>query len=143
MPLKVKKLHPDAKILSYAHEGDAGMDLYVPERVELAAGERKSIPIGIAVEIPEGFVGLIWDKSGLSHKFGIKTFGGVIDAGYRGEICVGMMNLSTAPYVFEKGNKIAQLLIQPIEHPEVVEVATSEELTSTSRGQGGFGSTGK
>lgn len=143
MPLKVKKLHPDAKIPSYAHAGDAGMDLYVPERVELAAGERKSIPIGIAMEIPDGFVGLIWDKSGLSHKFGIKTFGGVIDAGYRGEICIGMMNLSTTAYVFEKGNKIAQILIQPVEHPEVVEVAADEELTSTSRGRGGFGSTGK
>ncbi len=140
MEVKIKKLHPDAKIPHFAHHGDAGMDLYVPERVEIAPGERKSVPVGLAMEIPFGYVGLIWDKSGLSHKHGLKGFGGVIDCGYRGEVCVGVMNLSTTLYVFEKGHKIAQMLIQPIEHPAITEV---EELSLSERGEGGFGSTGK
>ena len=140
MQLKIKKLHPDAKIPHFAHEGDAGLDLYVPETLELAAGERKSIPLGLAFEIPAGYVGLLWDKSGISHKHGIKSFGGVIDAGYRGEVSVGLMNLSDKPYTFEKGHKIIQLLIQPIEHPEIVE---TDELAPSQRGEGGFGSTGK
>jgi dUTP pyrophosphatase len=140
MTIKVKKLHPDARIPDFAHPGDAGMDLYVPEAVDLLPGERKTIPLGLAFEIPFGYVGLMWDKSGLSHKFGIKSYGGVIDSGYRGEICAGIMNLSDKPYHLEKGHKIIQLLIQPVEHPTVIE---SEELSSTERGQGGFGSTGK
>jgi dUTP pyrophosphatase len=140
MILKIKKLHPDAKIPEFAHDGDAGMDLYVPETVSLKPGERKSIPLGLAFEIPPGYVGLMWDKSGLSHKHGLKTFGGVIDAGYRGEVHAGIMNLSDTLYIFEKGHKIVQLLIQPIEHPTIAEV---EELSSSERGAGGFGSTGK
>ncbi|MEY2664758.1 MAG: hypothetical protein RIT04_566 [Candidatus Parcubacteria bacterium] len=140
MKLHAKKLHPDARIPSFAHVGDAGLDLYTPETISLAPGERKSISTGIALEIPEGYVGLIWDKSGLSHKHGIKTLGGVIDSGYRGEIGVGVVNLSDETYVFEKGHKVCQLLIQPVAHPEIVEVA---DLSETARGVGGFGSTGK
>lgn len=140
MKLKIKKIHPDAKVPSFAHPGDAGLDLYIPEAVELKPGERKSLPLGLAFEIPDGYVGLMWDKSGLSHKHGIKTFGGVIDAGYRGEIHVGVMNLSDTAYTFEKGHKIVQILIQPVEHPKIVEV---DELSPTKRGHGGFGSTGK
>lgn len=116
------------------------MDLYTVEPVELNPGERKSIPLGIAIEIPAGYVGLIWDKSGLSHKYGIKHFGGVIDSGYRGEIHAGVMNLSDAYFKFEKGHKIAQLLIQKVEHADFVSV---ERLSDTARGEGGFGSTGK
>mgnify|MGYP001616430792 FL=1 len=116
------------------------MDLFAIDALEMAPMERKSIPIGIAVEIPDGYVGLIWDKSGLSHKYGIKVFGGVVDAGYRGEICVGLMNLSDKHFKFEKGHKIAQLLIQKIEHVEFKEV---KKLNDTSRGDGGFGSSGK
>ena len=140
MKLKIKKIHPGAQIPHYAHSGDAGLDLYVPERVTLMPGERKSVALGLAVEIPEGFVGLLWDKSGPSHLHGIKTFGGVIDCGYRGEIHTGIMNLSDKSYVFEKGHKIVQLLIQKVEQPEVVEV---KKLSQTKRGVGGFGSTGK
>lgn len=140
MKLKIKKIHKNATIPSFAHPGDAGMDLHVPEQVEIKAGERKSIPLGLAFEIPEGYVGLMWDKSGLSHKHGIKTFGGVIDSGYRGEVHAGVMNLSTETYVFEKGHKITQLVIQKVEHPEIVEV---EELSSSVRGHGAFGSSGK
>ena len=140
MRLKIKKLHSKAVVPHYAHAGDAGMDLYVPERATLLPGERKSIPLGLALEIPEGYAGLMWDKSGLSHSHGIKTFGGVIDSGYRGEIHAGVMNLSDKSYVFEAGHKIVQLLIQKIEHPEVLEV---KKLSGSERGKGGFGSTGK
>ncbi len=110
MKIKIKKIHPDAIIPKYAHPGDAGMDLYTVEAFELEPSERKSIPLGISIEIPEGYVGLMWDKSGLSHKYGIKTFGGVIDSGYRGEIHAGVMNLSDKYFKFEKGQKIIQLL---------------------------------
>jgi dUTP pyrophosphatase len=140
MKIKIKKLHPDAKIPQYAHAGDAGMDLFTVEQFELEPGERKSIPLGLAMEIPEGYVGLIWDKSGLSHKYGIKSFGGVVDSGYRGEIHAGVMNLSDKYFSFEKGHKIAQLLIQKIEQAEFKEV---EELSDSDRGEGRFGSTGK
>lgn len=139
MKIKIKKLHPDAQIPKHAHMTDAGLDLFAIDAFEMKASERKSIPLGIAVEIPEGYVGLIWDKSGLSHKYGIKTFGGVIDSGYRGEIHVGLMNLSEESFKFEKGHKVAQLLIQKVEHVEFDEV---EKLTDTERGEGGFGSTG-
>jgi dUTP pyrophosphatase len=86
MQLKFKKLHPDAKIPSYAYVGDAGLDLYIPEDFLFKQGDRKSIPLGIAIEIPEGYVGILFDKSGLSHKHGLKSYGGIIDSGYRGEI---------------------------------------------------------
>ena len=112
MKIKIKKLHADAKLPTYAHVNDAGMDLYCLDEFEMKPGERKSISVGIAVEIPDGYVGLIWDKSGLSHKYGIKNFGGVIDAGYRGEVHVGLMNLSNESFKFEKGHKLAQMLIQ-------------------------------
>lgn len=140
MQLKIKKVHSDAQLPHFAHSNDAGMDLFVPESVSLKSGERKSVPLGIACEIPDGYVGIIFDKSGVSHKHGLKTFGGVIDAGYRGEIHVGIMNLSNADYIFEKGHKIAQLLIQRVEHPVIVEV---DELSPAERGEQGFGSTGK
>ena len=140
MELKIKKIHPDAHLPEYAHAGDAGMDLYVPERVTLLPGERKSVGLGFALEIPDGYVGLIWDKSGLSHTHGIKSFGGVIDSGYRGEVHAGVMNLSDRSYVFEKGHKIAQLLIQKIEHPKIVKV---KNLSKSDRGVKGFGSSGK
>ena len=140
MKLKIKRLHKDAIIPKYAHDDDAGMDLYCVEDFNMAPWERKSIPIGLAMEIPKGHVGLVWDKSGLSHKFGLKTFGGVIDAGFRGEICIGIMNISDKPFHFEKGHKIAQILIQKIEHVDIKEVT---KLSETKRGQKGFGSTGK
>ena len=140
MKIKIKKIHADAKIPQFAHKGDAGMDLYVPETVHLGPGERKSVPLGLAFEIPDGYVGIMSDKSGVSHKHGIKTFGGVIDSCYRGEIHAGVMNLSDTPYTFEKGHKIVQILIQTVECPTVVEV---EELAPSSRGEGRFGSTGK
>lgn len=140
MKLLIKKLHPDAKVPTFAHATDAGLDLCAVEPVTLAPGERKSIATGIAMAIPEGYVGLVWDKSGIAHKGGLKTLGGVIDAGYRGEIFVGLHNLADVPYTFELGNKVAQILIQKIEQPELVEV---DELPEADRGEKAFGSTGK
>lgn len=139
MQLKFKKIHPNAKIPSYAYTGDAGLDLYIPEDLIFKQGERKSIAIGIAVEIPDGYVGILFDKSGLSHKHGLKSYGGIIDAGYRGEIHVGMMNLSDKDYEFKAGDKIIQILIMPVLHAEVVEC---EELVDSERGEGAFGSSG-
>ena len=140
MKIRVKKLHPDAQIPNIAHVGDAGCDLFATESLTLKPGERGQVSTGIAMEIPLGYVGLIWDKSGISHKGGIKTLGGVIDSGYRGEFLVGVINLGKEIYTFEKGNKIAQLLIQKIETPIFEEV---KELSDTNRGGDGFGSTGK
>ncbi|MFM2357596.1 MAG: hypothetical protein RJA61_333 [Candidatus Parcubacteria bacterium] len=140
MKLKIKKLHKDAVMPKYAHEGDAGMDLFSVEEVVISPEERVQIKTGLAFEVPPGYAGLIWDKSGLSHKHGLKTLGGVFDAGYRGELLVGVINLSKEKYILEKGHKVAQMVIQKIEHPLIVEVT---ELSETKRGKGGFGSTGK
>lgn len=138
--LKIKKISENAVIPKMEHEGDAGFDLYTTETIIIAPGERKQIQTGIAMEIPTGYVGLIWEKSGLSHKAGLKTLGGVIDSGYRGEVLVGIINLSDTSYTFEVGNKVAQMIIQKIEKPQIVEVT---ELSETKRGESGFGSTGK
>lgn len=140
MKVKVKKVDPKAILPSYAHPGDAGMDIFALEQTILKPGEQKAVRTGISMEIPDGCVGLVWDKSGLAIREGLKTLGGVVDAGYRGEIMIGMINLSKKDYVLEAGHKVAQMLIQKIERPTVEEAA---ELSDTSRGQGGFGSTGK
>lgn len=140
MKLYIKKLSPQAILPGYAHPGDAGMDLYACESVTLGRGERVQVKTGIAVHIPDEHVGLVWDKSGLSHKHGLKTMGGVIDAGYRGEIMVGMVNLGDEPYTILAGHKVAQMLIQKVERVEIEEVL---DLDGSSRGEAGFGSTGK
>ena len=140
MKLKIKKLHSDAIVPKYAHHDDAGFDLFAIENVMVKKGQRAVIPTGIAMEIPEGHVGLIWDKSGLSIKFGIKTVGGVIDSTYRGEILIGVINFGENDYVFEKGHKVAQMIIQKKETVDFEEV---KELSDTKRGEDRFGSTGK
>jgi len=140
MKLKVKKLHPHAKLPTYANPHGAGMDLYALERVVAKVGEITHIRTGISVEIPEGYVGLCWDKSGLSMGHGIKVLGGVIDAGYRGELKLAVINLGPDPYVFEAGHKAMQMLIQKVENPSIIEV---EELSESIRGEWGFGSSGK
>jgi len=139
MTIKIKKLHPDAILPKYANEHDAGMDLYASESLILQPGKRKLVSTGIAMAIPQGYVGLMWDKSGIAMKYGLKTMAGVIDAGYRGEIKILVHNLSNQEYLIEKGYKIAQMLIQPIEKKQLLEV---EELDTTDRGEGGFGSSG-
>lgn len=138
--LRIKKLNPDAKLPEYALPGDAGMDLCAAETTTVAPGERVGVPSGLAFEIPEGYVGLIWDKSGLSHKHGIKTYSGVLDSGYRGELKICVTNLSQVSYTFQKGDKVAQMLIQKVERPEIIE---AEELSETKRQDRGFGSSGK
>lgn len=140
MQIKFKKLKEDAIAPNYAFEFDAGMDLFCSENTSVFVGERVQVSTGISMEIPEGYVGLIWDKSGLSHKSGLKTLGGVVDSQYRGEIKVGIINLSKEDFVFEKGQKVAQMLIQKVEQIDLLE---TENLSDTSRGDGGFGSTGK
>lgn len=139
MKLEAKKLQPDALLPARAHADDAGLDLFANEALTLEPGMRRTVKTGIALAIPTGYVGLIWDKSSIPHKWGVKTMGGVIDASYRGEIGVIMVNLSEETQKFEKGAKISQLLIQRVELPEVCEVT---ELDDTIRGEGGFGSTG-
>lgn len=138
--LKIKKLRPDAVVPTFAHPDDAGMDLYAVERVVAKPGKLTSIPTGLACQLPRGTVGLFWDKSGLSAKHGLKIMGGVIDAGYRGELVVTLMNLGSKPVAFEPGHKVVQMLIQHVHRPRISVVAS---LSSSRRGTKGFGSTGK
>lgn len=140
MQIRYILLDQSLSALKVAHEGDAGFDLYAREEITIKPGEWKKIPSGMAFEIPNGYVGLIWDKSGLSTKYALKTLGGVVDAGFRGEVMIGMINLGTEPYTFKKGEKVAQMLIQKVEHPEFI---LSDTLDDTSRGTAAFGSTGK
>lgn len=140
MKIKIKKICRDAKVPKYALSGDAGMDLFCVEDCILKPSVVCSIKTGIAMELPQNYVALVWDKSGMAIKNSLKTVGGVIDSGYRGEIVIGMINLGKSDYVLKSGDKVAQLLIQKIEHPEIVEV---KELTNSDRGVAGFGSTGK
>lgn len=139
MKLFVKKLKEEAKVPTRAHHDDAGIDLYANGNHTVLPHHKLSIPTGIALEIEQGYVGLIWDKSSIGGK-SIKTLGGVIDAGYRGEIHILVHNLSDEPYTFLHGHKVAQLLIQKVEFPDIEQV---DELSETKRGEGGFGSTGK
>jgi dUTP pyrophosphatase len=138
MVLRVKRIHPEAKLPVYGHPGDAGVDLFSVVDRELAPGEVFAVPTGIQVAVPAGYVGLVWDKSGISLK-GMHRLAGVVDSGYRGEVQVVMINLAAAPFSVRKGMKIAQMLVQPVAAVEVVE---SDSLDDTARGQGGFGSTG-
>jgi len=140
MKIKVKKLEMEAKLPIYAHPADAGMDFFALRETEIKAGEIVRVKTGIALELPDGYVGLVWDKSGLAANHGLKTMAGVLDSGYRGEFQIVMTNLSKENYLIRKHEKVAQLLIQPVASAEVEEV---KELSETSRGVGGFGSTGK
>jgi len=139
MQLKVKKINNEAKIPTKGHPGDAGIDFYTTETVIFPPGGQMRVPTGIAVEIPEGHVGLIWDKSSVSFNLGLKIMGGVIDAGYRGEIIMNFLNTSNKEVLLDQGQKIAQLIIQKFEDCDIVEVS---ELTDTVRGIGREGSTG-
>ena len=130
-----------ANLPTKAHKTDAGYDLYSVEGpTELQPGQRAAFHTGVAFEIPKGYVGLIWPRSGMAVKKGIHTLAGVIDAGYRGEITVCLLNTGDESCSISKGDRIAQILIQEIPLFRIQEV---EELDSTKRGSGGFGSTGK
>ncbi|NOZ80809.1 MAG: dUTP diphosphatase [DPANN group archaeon] len=131
----------DGKMPSYAHPGDAGMDLFSVEEAILAPMERRLVSTGVRMEIPPGYEAQIRPKSGLAVKHGISIVNtpGTIDAGYRGEVKVIMINLGTEPYPIKKGSKIAQMVINRVEMAEMTAVDVLEE---SSRNEGGFGSTG-
>ena len=136
--LQIKKINEEATIPTRAHTNDAGMDLYALENVLLNSNQSELIKTGISLSIPKGYFGKIEDRSSLGKK-GLKTLGGVIDSGYRGEVKVIMRNLSNEKVIIEKKTKIAQLIIIKIETPTIEEV---KELDNTERGSGGFGSSG-
>ena len=137
--VEIKKLHPDVKVPQYAHEGDAGFDLCSREDYLLSPGLRYTFMTGLELQIPQGYVGSIRDRSGHAHKNGLHVLAGVIDSNYRGEIGIVLINLGDKPFAVEKDMRIAQMLIQPVAEAELIEVETLED---TVRNQGGFGSTG-
>lgn len=141
MKLKVKRLCTEAKLPSYAHAGDSGMDLYSIEDVVLQPRERKLIKTGLQIALPKGFEAQVRPKSGLAANFGVTVLNtpGTIDSCYRGEVMVIMANFGKEPYKVEKGKKIAQMVIAKVEDAGVEEV---EVLDETTRNAGGFGSTG-
>jgi dUTP diphosphatase len=141
-PLAVKRLHPDAILPRRAYPGDAGLDLHAVESVTLAPGARASVGTGIAVAIPEGQGGLVLPRSGLAARSGIALVNapGLIDAGYRGELRVLLLNTDReTPCAIAAGDRIAQLVLVRLELPATVEV---DELPASARGEGGFGSSG-
>ena len=143
MELPVVKLKSEAVLPTRAHEGDAGLDLCACEAAHIGPGERWSVGTGVAVEIPAGHAGFVLPRSGLAMKHGISLVNspGLIDAGYRGEIRVLLLNTDPAEtFRVEPGDRIAQLVIAPVVLAEPVE---AETLTESSRGDGGFGSSGR
>lgn len=139
MKIKIKKINPDAVIPKYAHEGDAGFDLCSIEDYILKPMERRTVKTGIQIEIPKGYFGSIRDRSGLAAKHSIHTLAGVVDSHYRGEIGVVLINLGKEEFKINKEDRIAQMLIQPV---LIGEIEETDSLSETSRGEGGFGSTG-
>lgn len=142
MDLPVKRLSPDAVLPARAHPADAGLDLVAADDAEIGPGERVKIPTGIAVAIPEGYAGLVLPRSGLALRQGLTLANapGLIDAGYRGEVIVAVVNLDPSePVWIAQGERIAQLVIVPV--PEF-EPVWAEDLPPSARGEGGFGSTG-
>lgn len=138
--LKIKLLSNLAKVPTKANEYDAGFDLYSTQDVVIKPGHRQVVSTGIAMEIPCGYVGLIWPRSGMSVKKGCDVLAGVIDAPYRGEIKVCLQNCDLyEDIVIKSGDKIAQILIQKIPNFTIV---VTDELSETSRGENGFGSSG-
>ena len=136
----IKKLSEDAIVPTRANDTDAGWDLYVPHDFLQPHETRALVPTDISMAIPTGYVGLIWDRSGVAVKKGVHRFAGVIDSGYRGEVKVCLWNSSEWDVHFRKGERRAQILFQAIPECDLIEV---EELDATERGEGGFGSSGK
>lgn len=141
MKLKFRKLSPDAVIPCYAHPGDAGMDICAVETQEIVPGARGLVKTGLAVELPPGTEAQIRPRSGLAARNGISVLNtpGTIDEGYRGEICVLLVNFGHVPFVVEKGMRIAQMVVCPVIRVTIEEVDT---LNETARDIDGFGSTG-
>ena len=143
-PIRVKKLHPNAMLPTYGSAEAAGADLYacLEEAVTIQPGEVYWVPTGIALEVPKGCAGLVYARSSLGAKRGLAPANkvGVVDSDYRGEVKVVLLNHSKQPQTLAPGERVAQFVIKPVLTPAYEEV---EELTDTSRGAGGFGSTGK
>ena len=138
----VRRLDPELPLPAYAHPGDAGADLFAACDVDLAPGERALVPTGIAIALPDGYVGLVHPRSGLAHRLGVTVLNapGTVDAGYRGEILVNLVNhdrVITAK--ISRGDRIAQLVVQRVERAHFHGV---DHLPDTVRGAGGHGSTG-
>lgn len=143
MRLEIKRLDPGLPLPAYAREGDAGLDLLAATDVTLKPGERAAVPTGIAVAVPDGYAGFVHARSGRALREGLALVNapGLIDAGYRGELKVVVVNLDPSePIYIRRDEKIAQLVIHPVMSAELVEV---EELAPSERGDGGFGSTGR
>jgi dUTP pyrophosphatase len=140
IPLKIKRLHSDAQVPAYGRPGDAGLDLFSCEDKTLHPGQQHIFKTGLSLAIPPGAVGLVWDRSGMAAKNGVKSMAGVIDANFRGELGVVLMNLTPNAYDVKKGDRIAQLLVQPI-HAADIELV--DELDETVRADGAFGSSGR
>jgi dUTP pyrophosphatase len=138
----VHRLDPDLPLPGRAHPGDAGVDLFAAAAVELAPGERAVVATGIAIALPDGYAAFVHPRSGLAARHGVTLVNapGTVDAGYRGEIRVTLLNTDPhTPVRFQRGDRIAQLVIQRVEYPVFHEVGT---LPGSARGDGGFGSTG-
>ena len=141
MKIPVLRLDEQLPLPAHAHPGDGGTDLVARNRVALEPGERALVPTGIAVAIPVGYAGLVTPRSGLAVRHGLTVLNGpgLVDSGYRGELKVTLVNLGAEPAVLERGDRIAQLVIVPVETQELTPVT---ELPDSARGSGGFGSTG-
>jgi dUTP pyrophosphatase len=137
----VRRLDPDLPMPAYAHPDDAGLDLVAAEGVTLAPGARALVRTGIAIAIPPGYAGFVLPRSGLALRRGVTVLNapGLIDAGYRGEVKVLLVNHDAAPVSVERGERIAQLVVQRVEAAQLSQV---DELPPSQRGPGGFGSTG-
>ena len=138
----LQRLDPGLPAPSYAHPGDAGLDLLAREDVTLEPGQRHAVPTGIAIALPDGYAAFVHPRSGLAAKHGITTLNapGTVDAGYRGEIKVILVNTDREQSVsLSRGDRIAQLVVQQVSRAQLVEV---ERLPGSDRGDGGFGSTG-
>ena len=139
----VRRVDPDVPLPAYAHPGDAGLDLVTTVAAEVAPGERVLLPTGIAIALPEGYAAFVHPRSGLAVRYGVSLVNapGTIDAGYRGEIAVSLVNLDPRdPVVLARGDRVAQLVVQRVEHVVLHEV---DHLPGSDRGDGGFGSSGR
>jgi dUTP diphosphatase len=142
VPVLLQRLDPDLPLPEYAHAGDAGADLLARVGLRLEPGERASVPTGIAIALPQGYAAFVHPRSGLAERLGVTTLNGpgTVDAGYRGEITVILVNTDrTTPVEIRRGDRIAQLVVQRVDRARFVEV---DRLPGSDRGSGGHGSTG-
>ena len=141
MTVAFRRIHPDAVLPAYAHEGDAGMDVRSVDEVVIPPGRRALVHTGLVMQLPPCAEAQVRPRSGLALKHGVTVLNapGTIDAGYRGEVGVILANFGDSDFAVKKGDRIAQIVVAPVTQPTVVEV---DEVSSSDRGDGGFGSTG-